>query len=193
MLSKMGTGRLSGHHHLMAPLPQSWSQLSQQMSHRHQPHSQTAASDARAGSEGPSSTARAIPAGKGQRPQPNAKPMTADPKGRPERPNGMAQPTAIDQKSRQPKPEKASKPTTAAAPGHGAVHGLANGKQTELKGKGQTVKELSDGQKRPVWGAAQPPTNAARVAEARTFKVCRPCTWPCMWQHSERHAQQQSA
>ena len=67
---------------------------------------------------------------------------TAQPRDLPSKPNAKSKATKTDQ---------------------------ANG--VKAKGKDENAEGIANVQKRPAWGAAQPPSNAAKVAEARTFKV----------------------
>lgn len=40
-----------------------------------------------------------------------------------------------------------------------------------VKGPGEKAERIASGQHKPAWGAAQPAPNAAKVAEARSYKV----------------------
>ena len=170
MLSKMGTGRLSRGQQLMAPLPPSWTKLSQQLAAKRQLESHSG--DVR--SDGPARPVSADTNGRHQRAEDPTRPTNPAAKGRHDRPEPSARPSAAASKGRQQAVQGSSKPPqTGATKPDDQAHGLANGRMAEPKGMYEKAKGASNGQKRPAWGAAQPPSHAARVAEARTFKVCK--------------------
>ena len=208
MLSKMGTGRLSQGQQLMAPLPQSWTKLSQHLAAKRQQASQSTPHTADTKSDGPARPLSADIKGRHQKAEVPSRPIIPDAQGRLDRPEPSARPLAISTNGRQQKaedpsrpvnpatkerpdgPEPSARPSAAGTKGRqqtmqgsskppqpGATstgdqaHGLANGKIAEPTGKDEKAKAMSNGQKRPAWGAAQPASNAARVVEARTFKV----------------------
>lgn len=84
-------------------------------------------------------------------------PATAHPRDFPPRPNAGGKTTKEDQ-----------------------VNGIPKG-----KGKDEKATGAANGQKRPAWGASQPPLNASRVAEARSFKRLRKSQSPPLIEAAE--------
>ena len=106
--------------------------------------------------------------GRTEKAQGPSRPFDADAKGTSERPKGPPQPSSSDVRaSGQPK-EMSSKASGAVK----ATKDDQNNRQTSGRAKDEKAGgTAAAGQKRPAWGAPQPPSKAARVAEGRTFKV----------------------
>lgn len=111
--------------------------------------------------------------GKKEKAQGPSRHLNADAKGTSDRPKGLPQASSSDVSgSSQPK-----KMSSKAGGTRKATKDDLTSRQTDGQTSGQTKDEKAGraavcGQKRPAWGAPQPPSKAARVAEARTFKVC---------------------
>ena len=152
--------------------------------------------------EGASRPLDACAKGKADKAEAPSRPVIASVKGKAARAEGPSRPSdtgTSDRVERLPQPFhsdlRASGQPREAPPRPSAggqadkddqAHGLANGKddgqangQSDGKSKDEKARGAGNGQKRPTWGAPQPPSSAARVAEARTFKVCTHNTTLC--------------
>lgn len=121
--------------------------------------------------------------GKAEKADGASRPFDAGAKGNPDRPKGLPQPSSSEMRASGQSKEvparlngvgKATKDDQANGHTNGQANGQASG-QASGKGKGEKAEgATTKGQKRPAWGAAQPPAKVAKVSEARTFKVCTP-------------------
>ncbi len=161
-MSKMGAGRLGKGRQFMPPLPESWASLKD---HVVTQQAHFVCPDPTAPSKGTSGKAQkpSRPSSKGTVKEASSK-GTVKEAGLPSRP-GRTESDAMPDMPHAPLQQQVSVSIS------GQTAAPVKPVSSAVKGPGEKAERIASGQHKPAWGAAQPAPNAAKVAEARSYKV----------------------